>query len=179
MATILVADDEEHIRELATLYLEKEGFQVTTAADGEAVLRAVQEREPDLIVLDVMMPKMDGLEVCRQLRKSSDVPILMLTARSDEVDRIVGLELGTDDYMDKPFNPRELTARVKAILRRVEGGGKRAQSTVTVGPLTVDWARREVTLSEEPLTLRTKEFDLLRALAEHESVALTRDQLLE
>ena len=179
MATILVADDEEHIRELATLYLEKEGFRVTTAADGEAVLRAVQEREPDLIVLDVMMPKMDGLEVCRQLRKSSDVPILMLTARSDEVDRIVGLELGTDDYMGKPFNPRELTARVKAILRRVEGGGKRTPSAVTVGPLTVDWARREVTIGQEPLTLRTKEFDLLRALAEHEGVVLTRDQLLE
>ena len=177
--TILVADDEEHIRELATLYLEKEGYSVVTAEDGEQALEMTRRREPDLVVLDVMMPKQDGLEVCRELRKDSDVPILMLTARSDEVDRIVGLELGADDYMGKPFNPRELAARVKAILRRSEGGNSQRRGAVSVGPLTVDWQRREVTLASAQLQLRTKEFDLLRALAEHEGMVLTREQLLE
>ncbi len=179
MKTILVVDDEENIRELATLYLEKEGFRVTTAADGEAALEAARRSDPDLIVLDVMMPKLDGLEVCRTIRRDSDVPILMLTARSEDIDRIVGLELGADDYMGKPFNPRELTARVKAILRRAEGGPQRRRSAVTVGPLTIDWQRREATINGEQMTLRTKEFDLLRALAEHEGVVLTREQLLE
>ncbi|MEE9278258.1 MAG: response regulator transcription factor [Dehalococcoidia bacterium] len=177
--TILVVDDEEHIRELATLYLEKEGFRVTTADDGEAALAAVRAAPPHLIVLDVMMPKLDGLEVCRAIRKDSDLPILMLTARSDDIDRIVGLELGADDYLGKPFNPRELTARVKAILRRSEGNRSPRRGAVTVGSLTIDWQRREATIAAEPLTLRTKEFDLLRALAEHEGVVLTREQLLE
>ena len=179
MTTILVVDDEEHIRELATLYLEKEGYQVILATDGEEALETVRRSAPDLIVLDVMMPKIDGLEVCRTVRKDSDVPILMLTARSEDIDRIVGLELGADDYMGKPFNPRELTARVKAILRRSEGGGSRSRGAVSVGPLTIDWRRREATIGEESMTLRTKEFDLLRALAEHEGVVLTREQLLE
>ena len=176
--TILVVDDEEPIRELATLYLENEGFQVVTAADVEQALQVARSRKPDLIVLDLMMPRMDGLEVCRTLRKDSDVPILMLTARSDEVDRIVGLELGADDYLGKPFNPRELTARVKAVLRRAEGGG-RTRSAVSVGPLTIDWQRREATIAGQAIMLRTKEFDLLRALAEHEGIVLTREQLLE
>ena len=177
--TILVADDEEHIREFATMYLEKEGFQVLTAEDGQAALNVVRAKSPDLVVLDLMMPEIDGLEVCRIVRAESDVPILMLTARTEEVDRIVGLELGADDYLGKPFNPRELTARVKAILRRAAGGGKSARSAVTVGPLTIDWARREVTVGNDPISLRTKEFDLLRALAEHEGMVLTRAQLLE
>ena len=179
MKCILVADDEEHIRELATLYLEKDGFRVLTAEDGEAALSLNRSKHPDLIVLDVMMPNLDGLEVCRRIRQDSDVPILMLTARSDEVDRIVGLELGADDYMGKPFNPRELTARVKAILRRTEGGALNRRGAVSVGPLTIDWQRREASLGDESLTLRTKEFDLLRALAEHEGMVLTREQLLE
>ena len=179
MRTILVADDEEHIRELAALYLEKEGFQVLAAADGEAALAVARKQRPDLIVLDVMMPKMDGLEVCREIRHESDVPILMLTARSEEVDRIVGLELGADDYLGKPFNPRELTARVKAILRRSERAEPRDPGVVTAGPLRIDWQRRETTIHDEPITLRTKEFDLLRALAEHEGIVLTREQLLE
>ncbi len=122
MKTILVVDDEEHIRELATLYLEQEGYGVLNASDGEEALEVARAKQPDLIVLDVMMPGLDGLDVCRELRKESDVPVLMLTARSEEIDRIVGLELGADDYMGKPFNPRELAARVKAILRRAEGG---------------------------------------------------------
>ena len=118
METILVADDEANIRELVTLYLEKEGFSVITASDGRAAVNSAREFQPDLIVLDLMMPELSGYEVCRELRRDSDVPILMLTARGDDVDRIVGLELGADDYLGKPFHPRELTARVKAILRR-------------------------------------------------------------
>lgn len=179
MKTVLVVDDEENIRELATLYLEKEGYWVQTASDGAEALEAVRAHEPDLIVLDVMMPELDGLEVCRTIRKGSDVPILMLTARAEDVDKIVGLELGADDYLGKPFNPRELTARVKAILRRAEGGGGPARVRVSVGTLSIDWQRREAAIAGETLTLRTKEFDLLRALAEHEGVVLTREQLLE
>jgi DNA-binding response OmpR family regulator len=177
--TILVVDDEEHIRELATLYLEQEGYGVLNASNGEEALEVARAKQPDLIVLDVMMPGLDGLDVCRELRKESDVPVLMLTARSEEIDRIVGLELGADDYMGKPFNPRELAARVKAILRRAEGGEKRDRGSVSVGPLTVDWQRREVTLDGASITLRNKEFELLRALAEHEGLVLSREQLLE
>ncbi len=179
METILVADDEASIRELLSLYLEREGFAVITAADGDAALAAARERQPDLIVLDLMMPKHSGYEVCRELRRDSDVPILMLTARSEEVDRIVGLELGADDYLGKPFHPRELTARVKAILRRAGAAPQRERGSVAVGPLRVDWRRHEATLDGAPLQLRNKEFELLRQLAEHEGIVLTREQLLE
>ena len=179
METILVADDEEPIRELLTLYLEKEGFGVITAGDGEQALAAARSQSPDLIVLDLMMPKLSGYEVCRELRRDSDIPILMLTARGEEVDRIVGLELGADDYLGKPFHPRELTARVKAILRRAGNAPERERSGVSVGPLTIDWQRHEATLHGQPLQLRNKEFDLLRRLAEHEGIVLTREQLLE
>jgi len=177
--TILVVDDEKNIRDLATMYLQKEGYAVITAVDGEEGLQAARSKKPDLVVLDVMMPRMDGLDVCRALRRESDVPVLMLTARSDDIDRIVGLELGADDYMGKPFNPRELTARVKAILRRAEGGNTRERGSVSVGGLTVDWQRREVMVDGESVTLRNKEFELLRALAEHEGIVLSREQLLE
>ena len=179
METILVADDEASIRELLSLYLEREGFAVITAADGDAALAAARERQPDLIVLDLMMPKRSGYEVCRELRRDSDVPILMLTARSEEVDRIVGLELGADDYLGKPFHPRELTARVKAILRRAGAAPQRERGSVVVGPLRVDWRRHEAALDGAPLQLRNKEFELLRQLAEHEGIVLTREQLLE
>lgn len=179
METILVADDEANIRELVTLYLEKEGFSVITASDGQAALSCARERSPDLLVLDLMMPKLSGYEVCRELRRDSDIPILMLTARSEDVDRIVGLELGADDYLGKPFHPRELTARVKAILRRSGSAHQRARSSVKVGPLQIDWQRHEATLAGETLQLRNKEFDLLRQLAEHEGLVLSREQLLE
>ncbi len=180
MKTILVVDDEAPIRELATLYLEKEGFHVLTAEDGEQALQMARGAHPDLVVLDVMLPRKDGLEVCRELRRDSAVPIIMLTARSEDVDRIVGLELGADDYMGKPFHPRELAARVKAVLRRAEANGANTRhGAIRLGALTIDWQRREATIAGEPLTLRTKEFDLLRALAEHEGMVLTREQLLE
>ena len=180
METILVADDEANIRELVTLYLEKEGFSVITASDGQAAVNSAREFQPDLIVLDLMMPELSGYEVCRELRRDSDVPILMLTARGDDVDRIVGLELGADDYLGKPFHPRELTARVKAILRRSSGSAApRETGSVVVGPLSIDWRRHVVTLDGGELRLRNKEFDLLRQLAEHEGIVLSREQLLE
>jgi DNA-binding response OmpR family regulator len=136
------------------------------------------EVQPALVILDVMMPGMDGFEVCRELRRAHDVPILMLTARGDDVDKIVGLELGADDYMTKPFNPREMVARVKAILRRFEGGRK-PQNAITVANLSVDKARREARVDETLISLRTKEFDLLVAFVENPGIALTREQLLE
>ena len=179
MATrILLVDDEQNIRELAALYLEKEGFTVDFAADGREAIQRFQQFQPNIVLLDVMMPGMDGFEVCRELRRESDVPVLMLTARSEDVDKIVALELGADDYMTKPFNPRELVARVKAILRRYDSGN-RPKNSLAVGNLTVDKARREVKIGDEQLDLRTKEFDLLVAFAENPGIALTRDQLLE
>jgi len=174
---ILVVDDESNIRDLATLYLEKEGFIVEAAQNGTDALLRFQQTQPAMVVLDVMMPGMDGFEVCRELRREHDVPILMLTARSEDVDKIVGLEIGADDYMTKPFNPREMVARVKAILRRFEGG-RRPQNAMTVANLSVDKARREAKIDEEHLDLRTKEFDLLVAFVENPGIALTRDQLL-
>lgn len=177
---ILVVDDEANIRELVRLYLEKEGFSVSLAANGNEALTFIRESVPALIVLDLMMPVMDGFEVCRAVRREHDVPIVMLTARNEDIDKIVGLELGADDYLTKPFNPRELVARVKAVLRRAEGGGRReTAAVVTAGNIKVDKARREVTVAGESVTLRTKEFDLLVAFVENPGIALTRDQLLE
>ena len=175
---ILVVDDEKNIRDLATLYLEKEGFTVESADNGRDALIRFAEIKPAMVILDVMMPGMDGFEVCRELRREHDVPILMVTARSDDVDKIVGLEIGADDYMTKPFNPREMVARVKAILRRFEGGRK-PQNAISIANLSVDKARREASVDDRPLDLRTKEFDLLIAFVENPGIALTRDQLLE
>jgi DNA-binding response OmpR family regulator len=176
--TILVVDDEKNIVQLARLYLTNEGFQVEEAYDGKQALEKARTAHPDLIVLDIMMPEMDGLSVCRELRKTSNVPVIIVTARDDDVDKIVGLEIGADDYMTKPFNPREMVARVKAILRRFEGGRK-PQNAVAVANLAVDKARREARVDDGLLTLRTKEFDLLIAFVENPGIALTRDQLLE
>ncbi len=176
---ILIVDDEANIRDLARLYLEKEGFMVESATDGNDALLRFHQGQPSMVVLDVMMPGMDGFEVCRELRRDTDVPILMLTARSEDIDKIVGLELGADDYMTKPFNPREMVARVKAILRRAEGGRKPLNPVFMAGNLSVDRARREARVNDELLDLRTKEFDLLIAFVENSGIALTRDQLLE
>ncbi len=176
--TILVVDDEKHIVELARLYLEQAGFRVASAADGQEALRAARDLQPALVVLDLMLPGLDGWEVCKRLRAESDVPIIMLTARSDDIDRIVGLELGADDYVTKPFNPRELVARVRAVLRRYQKSVQPGQA-VTVGPLTVDPTSREAHLGGRLLDLRPKEFDLLLALAEHQGQVMGRDQLLD
>jgi len=186
--TVLVVDDEANIRELCALYLERDGFAVITANDGESALSAAREQSPDLIVLDLMLPGKSGFEVTRELRADAGdirlVPILMLTARSEDVDRIVGLELGADDYLGKPFHPRELTARVKAILRRASSSETRgvahaSRGRIDVGPLRIDWDRREATISGRTLRLRNKEFELLRQLAEYCGIVLTREQLLE
>jgi two-component system, OmpR family, alkaline phosphatase synthesis response regulator PhoP len=175
---ILVVDDEPNIVELLRLYLEKEGFAVVAARDGDEALALHARHDPDLVVLDLMLPKRDGFEVCRELRRRGDTPILMLTARSDDVDAIVGLELGADDYVTKPFNPRALVARVKAILRRTAAtaGGGRPMET---GSLRVDPRRREAYVGDRRLDLRPREFDLLAALARDPGVVLTRDMLLE
>src|SRR5439155_807781 len=164
MATVLVADDEKNILQLARMYLQAEGFTVETAGNGREALEKVRVARPDLLVLDLMMPEIDGLEVCRRLRKENDLPIIMLTARGDDVDKIVGLELGADDYLTKPFNPRELVARVKAVLRRSETG-KAPARVLRVADLEIDLDRREVRVAGELVELRPKEFDLLAALA--------------
>ncbi len=175
---ILVVDDEDNIRDLAALYLQKEGFVVETASNGREAIACFAQVQPAMVILDVMMPGMDGFEVCRELRREHSVPILMLTARNEDIDKIVGLELGADDYMTKPFNPREMVARVKAILRRTESG-RRPQNATTVANLSVDKARREAKVDGRQLDLRTKEFDLLVAFVENAGIAFTRDQLLE
>jgi two-component system alkaline phosphatase synthesis response regulator PhoP len=175
---ILVVDDEAHIVDLTRLYLEREGFRVESAGDGQTALEHIRARAPSLLILDLMLPKVDGWEVCRRVRADSDLPILMLTARDEDVDKIVGLELGADDYMTKPFNPRELVARVKSILRRAERAPAPAAEPIRVGDVVVDPARHEVRVAGQPVSLRAKEFDLLRTLAEHAGLVLTREQLL-
>jgi DNA-binding response OmpR family regulator len=179
--TILVVDDEANIIELVRMYLEQEGYRVVSTGDGATALEMIERQPPALLILDLMLPQLDGWEVCRQVRGGTaapDLPIIMLTARDDDVDKIVGLELGADDYVTKPFNPRELVARVKALLRR-SGGIARATATVHVGDLSIDPQRHEVSLSGKSLDLRPKEFDLLRALAEHAEIVLSREQLLD
>jgi len=176
---ILLVDDEPSIIQLARMYLEREGFRVQAVGDGEAALETVASQSPALIVLDVMLPKLDGFEVCRRLRADDDpVAILMLTARDEDIDKILGLELGADDYLTKPFNPRELVARVKAILRR-EHRVSANDKPVTVGALTIDPVRRESRLAERTLDLRTQEFDLLLTLAGQPGRVFTREQLLQ
>ncbi len=177
---ILLVDDEPSIQQLAQMYLEREGFRVKTASDGEAALTSVATLHPALVVLDVMLPRLDGFEVCKRLRQQENpVAILMLTARDDDVDKILGLELGADDYLTKPFNPRELVARVKAILRRGERAAKQDAAPLTLGDLTIDPAAREARLGTRTLDLRTQEFDLLLTLAEARGRVLTREKLLQ
>jgi DNA-binding response OmpR family regulator len=175
---ILVVDDEPNIVELAKLYLEREGFRVQSAGDGIAALESIQTDEPALVVLDIMLPGMDGFEVCKQVRSGSDVPIIMLTARDEDIDKIVGLELGADDYLTKPFNPRELVARVKAILRRAQPTPRTETRPLHYGSVRIDPARREVYVGEEKVELRTKEFDLLYTFVENRGIVLSREQLL-
>ncbi|HEX2033566.1 MAG TPA: response regulator transcription factor [Chloroflexota bacterium] len=176
-STILVADDEKHIVQLVKLYLSNDGYRVETAADGQEALEKIRRLRPDLVVLDLMMPQVDGWEVCRRVRKESNVPVIMLTARTDDVDKIVGLELGADDYLTKPFNPRELVARVKAVLRRSQTPPE-PHSSIDVADVHIDPARREVSIGSTPVALRGKEFDLLLELARDQGRVVTRESLL-
>jgi DNA-binding response OmpR family regulator len=176
--TILVVDDEPNIADLVELYLRRDGYRVVKAGTGEDGLRAIADHRPRLVVLDVGLPDIDGLEVCRRLRTSSAMPVIFLTARDTEVDRVLGLELGADDYVTKPFSPAELVARVKAVLRRAEGGVTAAE-IVQVGTVTIDAGRREVRVDDEPVPFTTKEFDLLRFLADRSGRALSRQQILD
>jgi DNA-binding response OmpR family regulator len=178
--TVLVVEDESSIASFVALYLKNAGYGVKTAATGGEALADVAAETPALIVLDLMLPDIDGIEVCRRIRTSSDVPILMLTARDEDVDRIIGLEVGADDYLTKPFNPRELVARVKAILRRSAPERRQIESKqLTHGELVVDAGRREAHVGDEEIQLAPKEFDLLWELLDHRGLVLTRDQLLE
>jgi DNA-binding response OmpR family regulator len=178
--SVLVVEDEASIASFVSLYLKNAGYDVRTAATGSEALTAVGSAQPSLIVLDLMLPDIDGIEICRRIRQSSDVPILMLTARDEDVDKIIGLEVGADDYMTKPFNPRELVARVKSILRRATPDRKERESdTIRHGDLFVDAGRREVKVGDEDVQLAPKEFDLLWELLDHRGLVLTRDQLLE
>jgi DNA-binding response OmpR family regulator len=177
---ILLVDDEPAILKLARMYLAREGYRIQDAMDGEAALEAVNRLKPALVVLDVMLPKLDGFEVCRRLRaENNDVAILMLTARDEDIDKIVGLELGADDYLTKPFNPRELVARVKAVLRRGDHQPKGNEKPIRLADLEIDPARREVRSGSGLIELRTQEFDLLLTLAGQPGRVFTREQLLQ
>ena len=177
--TIYIVDDEASIIDFIRIYLEKEGFKVKGFKDGLNAFKAIMDTPPDLVVLDVMLPGLDGFEVCRRLRaEENQVPIIMLTAKDEEIDKILGLELGADDYLIKPFNPRELVARIKAVLRRVILKKKSQEEVISVGDITLDLKRREVLVEKEVLKLRTQEFELLRVLAEEPGRVFTRDQLL-
>src|SRR4051794_26583353 len=175
--TVVVVDDEPNIADLVELYLQREGFRVQKAGTGTAAIDAVAQHRPRLVVLDGGPPDLDGLEVCRRLRQTSQVPVIFLTARDGEIDRILGLELGADDYVTKPFSPNELVARVKAVLRRADGGP--STEVLQAGDVTVDVGRREVVVRGEAVAFTTKEFDLLRFLVERAGLALSRQQILD
>jgi DNA-binding response OmpR family regulator len=181
VVVVVVVEDDPHIADLVDLYLRQSGYRVYQADDGLRGLEVIAERRPRIVILDVGLPGIDGIEVCRRLRAISDVPVIMLTAHDSEIDRVLGLEMGADDYVTKPFSPRELVARVKAILRRTEtGAGPRDERAVlTVGRVEVDLGRRESRVDGTVVALATREFDLLAFLAENEGLALSRQQLLD
>jgi DNA-binding response OmpR family regulator len=180
-STILLVDDEDAVQKLLTFPLEREGFRVVAARDGEEALERFADGDFDLVVLDVMLPKLDGLEVCKRIRATSTVPIIMLTARDDEFDKVLGLELGADDYITKPFSIREFRSRVRALLRRATApprdGGR--NETISIDDLTIDLARRTVTLRDREPQLTYVEFELLRSLAAHPGRVFSRQSLLE
>ncbi len=178
--SILVVEDEQSIASFVSLYLKNAGYSVRAVGTGGGALNAVAAEMPSLIVLDLNLPDMDGIEICRRIRKSSDVPILMLTARDEDVDKIIGLEVGADDYLTKPFNPRELVARVKSVLRRATSDRRIDEGNeLRHGDLLIHSGRREVLVGDDEIQLAPKEFDLLWELLDHRGIVLTRDQLLE
>lgn len=186
MEKILVVEDEPALQETLTYNLDRQGYKTEAVADGLAALDAARRMVPDLIVLDLMLPKLDGFEVCRIIRQEMNVPIIILTARDDEIDRVIGLEMGADDYLTKPFSMREFLARVKAHLRRVrlireeiDDSGKSPREIMRFGNLTIDLTRREVLMEDQPIALKPKEFELLMFLANHRGQVLSRDLILE
>ena len=181
MTKILVIDDEPSITNLVTAYLKPEGYEVYTAADGNAGLKAASAFKPDLIILDLMLPGIDGIELLSRLRRESEVYVILLTAKTEETDKVVGLSVGADDYVTKPFSPRELTARVKAALRRIQtGAGSGSETSVySFRHLRMDVGARTVSVDDKPIELTAIEFDLLKALIEHRGRVLSREQLLE
>jgi two-component system alkaline phosphatase synthesis response regulator PhoP len=176
---ILVVDDEPSISNLVVSYLRKEGYEVYSAADGPSGLKAARAYRPDLIVLDIMLPGMDGLEMLTQLRRESNVYVILLTAKTEELDRVLGLSIGADDYVTKPFSPRELTARVKAALRRLQGSSGPSGAVLAFRRIRIDSAGHQAWVDDKLLDLTAMEFDLLRTLAEHRGLVLSREQLLE
>jgi DNA-binding response OmpR family regulator len=175
-ARILLVDDEQPVQKLLSFPLEKEGYEVVPALDGQEALRRFENERFDLVVLDIMLPKMDGLEVCRRLRAKSAVPIIMLTAKAEEIDKVLGLEIGADDYITKPFSPLELRSRIRALLRRTGGGSQRV---IDAGALRIDSAKRTVTRNGEPIRLTKVEFEILFCLAESPGQVFRREELLE
>jgi DNA-binding response OmpR family regulator len=178
MSTVLVVDDEPIVRDVVVRYLQHDGFETLVAADGDDARALIEQREPALVVLDVMLPGTDGLALCRWIRERSSLPVILLTARGEEADRIVGLELGADDYVTKPFSPRELSARVRAVLRRTDGKARAAES-LAFGDVELDGAARIVRKASEPVQLTTREFDLLWFLASHPRHVFSRDLLMD
>ena len=178
---VVVVEDDPNIASLVDMYLRQDGYRVYQAADGETGLERIKQHRPKLVILDIGLPgDLDGIQLCRELRGTSDIPIIMLTARDSEIDRVLGLELGADDYVTKPFSPRELVARVKAVLRRTDGADRAGLPPIlSIGTVEVDTARREVRRDGDPVALTTREFDLLQYLAENRGLALSRHQLLD
>jgi len=179
MTTVLVVDDEPIVRDVVVRYLRRDGFTALEAEDGEDARRLIEAHNPELVVLDVMLPGVDGLELCRWIRGRSSLPVILLTARGEEADRIVGLELGADDYVTKPFSPRELIARVRAVLRRSDAASTTAAKRLTFGNVVLDGAGRQATRAGEPVSLTAREFDLLWFLASHPGRVFSRDQLMD
>jgi DNA-binding response OmpR family regulator len=179
VTTVLVVDDEPIVREVVVSYLRRDGFATLEAGNGDEARWLLERRDPSLVVLDVMLPGMDGLELCRWIRSRSELPVIMLTARGEESDRIVGLELGADDYVTKPFSPRELAARVRAVLRRSDGRADAQRERIAFGAVTLDPQTRDVTKDGRPVVLTAKEFDLLSFLASHPRRVFSREQLMD
>lgn len=179
MAKVLVVEDEQSLREALVFFLEKEGHEVSVAVDGEEAIRVFENSGADIILLDLMLPKIDGNQVCKTIRLTSNVPIIMLTAKDSEIDKIVGLEIGADDYITKPYSTRELLARIKAVLRRQAEPPVNIESVLTAGELRLDSDRHVVTLNGNPLTLPLKEFELLELLMENVNRVLTRGQIID
>jgi DNA-binding response OmpR family regulator len=180
LGRVLVVDDDATVAGIVSRYLAREGYEVDNVADGERALDQARAHPPDLVVLDLMLPRMDGLEVCRRLRRFSAVPVIMLTARGEELDRVLGLRLGADDYVVKPFSPRELTARVNSVLRRTAlPPPKKALTKIVAGAIEIDLAARSVHVAAEPVQLPTREFELLAFLAQHPDKTFSRQELLD